>query len=1100
MNKYFVRLVGLFLPSRFSLPHPQFSLIASKRFHGNLILSFWRRMEIPVMEGSGGRYRRGRGGSMGRHPRRGSHYRAGRGGGGGRGGRYREEHDEGRSQSGDRSPSDRPPPGLRGKEIGLWYKNKHRRMKAEGKEIVRKKDKSVKLKLESSLFDSIKDFVNSLKSKPPQHLVQKYKSMKREVKEEPNAKVKKEKKVKEERGSKIKEERGIKIKEERSDLVDYSRNEAPPRDKYSHIKESRFKTDFIRSITGNIEDNIDNSLSSRSRNVVRVPRIDEELKAELSRKRTYPSYQRMINFRRKLPSFKMQEEILDVVDKNQVIVISGETGCGKTTQVAQFILDDQIERGNGSKCRIICTQPRRISAISVAERVADERAEKIGESVGYQIRVEKILPRTRGSILFCTTGILLKFIVSDPALSDVSHIIIDEIHERDTISDFAITILKSILEKRRDLKLILMSATLNAERFSTYYDDCPKLEIPGFTFPVTEYYLEDVLQMTRYNPNNSKDRKKFTRKPNARKLKEYDDFIMPYIRHMQSTKQYDRKVLDYLRDPVIEEIDLDLIKSLVEFICYQVRKDGAILIFLPGLDKITALNKILTESGKFPPGKFLIIPLHSLLPTTQQKTVFDRPPAGVRKIVIATNIAETSITIDDIVYVIDSGKIKMKNFDVQNNITTLQAEWVSLANARQRRGRAGRVQEGVCYHLYTKPREMMLADYQLPEMLRTRLEEVILQAKILQVGHIKPFLQKVLDPPNPAAIDLSLKMLVDMNALDDDESLTPLGHHLAQLPVDPQIGKMILMAALFNCVDPIFSVAASLGFKDAFVVPLNKENEVNVVRDSFDMGRKSDHLLMAEAFSQWERAEHDGYGWKFCSQNFLIRNILFLLRDMKEQFAGYLYDMKFLPSKDHKQEISNKNSNDIGLLRAIICAGLYPNVAIIRGSRKKNRGNPRQRGPKLFTVEDGKVELHPRSVNQRCDAFESNYLMYHLKLKSTGIFVHDSTMVHPLPLFFFGHSVNITEEDGKTVFELSHRVRFAIDPDAAKVILDLRMRLDWILEQKISNPGVIDWNLDTEEVLVLGCIAQLISHENSDLMDDEFGGGSDFSDSDIDNI
>ncbi|RZF45115.1 hypothetical protein LSTR_LSTR016997 [Laodelphax striatellus] len=212
----------------------------------------------------------------------------------------------------------------------------------------------------------------------------------------------------------------------------------------------------------------------------------------------------------------------------------------------------------------------------------------------------RILPRARGSILFCTTGILLKFIVSDPALSEVSHIIIDEIHERDTVSDFAITILKSILEKRKDLKLILMRATLNAERFSTYYNNCPKLEIPGFTFPVKEYYLEDVLQMTRFNPDNSKERKNFGRRPKAKEIKEYEEFIMPFIRHLQSTKKYDRRVLDYLANPAIEEINLDLITSLVEFICYEVKKDGAILIFLPGLDKITALNKLLAESGKFP--------------------------------------------------------------------------------------------------------------------------------------------------------------------------------------------------------------------------------------------------------------------------------------------------------------------------------------------------------------------------------------------------------------------------------------------------------------------------------------------------------------------
>ncbi len=192
---------------------------------------------------------------------------------------------------------------------------------------------------------------------------------------------------------------------------------------------------------------------------------------------------------------------------------------------------------------------------------------------------------------------------------------------------------------------------------------------------------------------------------------------------------------------------------------------------------------------------------------------------------IATNIAETSITIDDIVYVVDCGKIKMSNFDVEANIATLKPEWCSLANSRQRRGRAGRVQPGVCYHLYCKGREMTFADYMLPEMLRKRLEEVILQIKVLRLGKVEPFFAKVMDPPDPKAVRLSLELLRQINALDDtdgSEILTPLGFHLAQLPMDPQTGKMILLGAIFSCLDPVLSVAASLSFKDAFVIPLGK--------------------------------------------------------------------------------------------------------------------------------------------------------------------------------------------------------------------------------------------------------------------------------------
>ncbi|KAG0721052.1 ATP-dependent RNA helicase DHX36 [Chionoecetes opilio] len=202
----------------------------------------------------------------------------------------------------------------------------------------------------------------------------------------------------------------------------------------------------------------------------------------------------MLEVRKKLPSYKMRDEIVDTIRNNQVVVLSGETGCGKTTQVAQFLLEDAVASGEGSVCRIVCTQPRRISAISVAQRVADERGEKIGKSVGYQIRLETVQPRVEGSILFCTTGIVLQWLQRDPLLSQVSHLVLDEIHERDMVSDFLICIAKDLIKVRPDMKVILMSATLNADQFSAYFGGCPMIHIPGFTYPVKEYYLEDVIE------------------------------------------------------------------------------------------------------------------------------------------------------------------------------------------------------------------------------------------------------------------------------------------------------------------------------------------------------------------------------------------------------------------------------------------------------------------------------------------------------------------------------------------------------------------------------------------------------------------------------
>lgn len=333
------------------------------------------------------------------------------------------------------------------------------------------------------------------------------------------------------------------------------------------------------------------------------------------------------------------------------------------------------------------------------------------------------------------------------------------------------------------------------------------------------------------------------------------------------------------------------------------------------------------ESGKFPKGTYLILPLHSQMPTVDQKQIFERPPNGIRKIILSTNIAETSITIDDVVFVIDCGKIKINNFNLETKTQTLLPEWVSLANADQRKGRAGRVQPGVCFHLFTKARRMILDKYLKPEILRTRLEDVLLMMKILQLGKAEPFFARLLDPPDPAALAVSLDLLKRLNALDDSENLTPLGYHLGKLPVGPQMGKMLLMGAIFSCLNPILSVAAFLDFKDAFQLPLGKERIANEKKLQLSNGQQSDHLLFCEAMRRFESL--DNYDRRrFCWEYFLSQNTMNLLSNMKKQFMEYLYDLNFVPNTDPYCRQCNTNSNNFSLIKAIICAGLYPNVLI----------------------------------------------------------------------------------------------------------------------------------------------------------------------------
>ncbi|XP_032666503.1 ATP-dependent DNA/RNA helicase DHX36 [Odontomachus brunneus] len=850
--------------------------------------------------------------------------------------------------------------------------------------------------------------------------------------------------------------------------------------KYYHISDSQFKKKFLEIINGNIQCNLATAMNIPSK-LQKNSILDKALQTEFENKQNQSDYKNMLKFRSKLPAYQKKSEILQLIKDNQVVVISGETGCGKTTQIAQFILDDQLEAGEGSITRIACTQPRRISAISVAERVAAERAEKLGKSVGYQIRLEKAVPREQGSILFCTTGILLQLMKTDPALKNFSHVILDEIHERSTESDFIITLLKQVIPRRTDLKILLMSATLNSERFSDYYEKCPMIHIPGFTYPVEEFYLEDVLLFTRFKfpePKPEPVYRKYMKKSLGKKH-EFTDMIVPYIRQLTIEKKYPPYVVKQLQNSNSEDMSLELTEELVRYIC-ETKGPGAILIFLPGMMDILKLYKMMIKS-RYPDYKYVIYPLHSRMPTVDQKLIFQEPPNGVRKIIIATSIAETSITIEDVVYVIDCGKTKLGRFDVEKNIQTLEPEWVSLANAKQRRGRAGRVKSGECYHMYTRAREMTFDHYPLPEMLRTRLEEVILQIKMLQLGRAKEFLSSVMDPPNLKAIDLSLDLLRTLNALDEDENLTPLGYHLAHLPLDPRTGKMILWAALFSCVEPIFAIAASLTFKDAFYCPLGKEEEANEKKLELSMGQCSDHMALAEALRRFELAYQQGFASQFCRQYFLSYNTLRLLSEMKHDFARYLHEMKFLDSENPNDTNANRNSNNMALIKAIVCAGLYPNIAVVR--------RVTQNGVVGWTPEDGRVYTHPSSVNNKNRHFLSRYLTYFTKQRSTAIFLHDTTCVS-LPILLFARpNILIKREHGKCrISFFSDNIAF--ESDTAEVIKELHGTLNTLLEYKISHPATVSWS--SSEGQLLKAIIELVSQK-----DEEIGFGEDMSKEDV---
>ncbi|CAI9103779.1 OLC1v1002330C1 [Oldenlandia corymbosa var. corymbosa] len=844
------------------------------------------------------------------------------------------------------------------------------------------------------------------------------------------------------------------------------------------------------------------------------------LRNELENRKKMRKYQEMLKSRASLPVSKLKGEILQLLEKNNVLVVCGETGSGKTTQVPQFILDHMIEAGQGASCNIICTQPRRIAAISVAERVADERCESSPGAkdslVGYQVRLDSAR-NERTKLLFCTTGILLRMVLGNKDLDGISHVVVDEVHERSILGDFLLIVLKNLIEKQsaqstRKLKIILMSATVDSHLFSQYFGACPVITAEGRTHPVTTYFLEDIYEATDYRlASDSPAYLNYETMPNEKRnavgnrrgkknlvLSSWgdesllsEDLINPHYvpSNYTSFSEQTRKNLRKLNEEVI---DYDLLEDLICFIDKSY-PEGAVLIFLPGVAEIEMLLDKLSASRRFGgPASEWLLPLHSSISSEDQKKVFLRPPDNIRKVIIATNIAETSITIDDVVYVVDSGKHKENRYDPKKKLSSMVEDWVSKANARQRRGRAGRVKPGMCFSLYTKHRyEKLMRPYQIPEMLRMPLVELCLQIKLLSLGRIKPFLLKALEPPSEETIASAISLLYEVGAIEGEEQLTPLGYHLAKLPVDVLIGKMLIYGGIFGCLSPILSISAFLSYKSPFVYPKDEKQNMERARlallqdkiggenaSSNDNGQ-SDHILMMVAYRKWEKILHEDGGkaaQEFCRAYFLSSSVMFMIRDMRIQFATLLGDIGLIniPRKyeierrreqkfdnwlSDASQVFNAYANSWSIVKAIVCAGLYPNVAtseesIVRSALglQKNSASASD-GHNLWYDGRREVHIHPSSINFSVKKFQYPFLVFLEKVETNKVFLRDTTVVSPYSILLFGGKINVHHQT--RLVSIDDWLKLAAPAQTAVLFKELRSTLDSILKGLISKPQAV---------------------------------------------
>ncbi|KAF5375029.1 hypothetical protein D9758_000280 [Tetrapyrgos nigripes] len=714
-----------------------------------------------------------------------------------------------------------------------------------------------------------------------------------------------------------------------------------------------------------------------------IARKSEQLLKTRNQYLSDPKLETMRNTRMALPVYSRAEDVLAAIRENEVTILMAATGSGKTTQVPQLILDSFIEQGKGAACNVLCTQPRRLAALSVADRVANERGEPLGKTIGYQVRFESKLPEEHGSVTFCTTGVFLKRLQSALGeqrgnLDDITHVVIDEVHERDVDTDLLLVVLKRILAERKarnkPLKVVLMSATIDSTLFRTYFPDdagqpAKVVEVPGRTFPVKRHFMEDFVPQLAAGPS---------------KWVFQDESVVKYVVRELGVQALPRGVslgrVDPARVAADPDTEVDIPYPLIAATIAHALKSsdsGHVLTFLAGWDDIIAVQKILqAPEGSFginfsDTSKYSIHLLHSTIPLAEQQVIFSPPPPGVRRIILATNIAETSVTIPDVVYVVDSARLKEQRYDPEKHMSSLVSAWVGSSNLNQRAGRAGRHRPGEYFGVLSKDHASKLHAYQTVEMMRVDLSNVAMHVKALNFPGmtVEEVLAEAIEPPPPERVAVAMKDLQMVGALDDHKELTALGRVLLQLPVDVQVGRLVLYGSFFRCLDQALTLAALLTNRDPFVSPMHLKNEASKVKTSWcPAGFKSDALAALQAYNAWDAIQSRGEyitANRFCVDNFLAKPTLLMIQKIKTHILQSLYTAGVIDvsaggavaedfSSGRRMSIPpelNINGDSFPLLTALIAIASQPKFAVKTSERI------------LRTSQDRVTMIHPSSVN-----------------------------------------------------------------------------------------------------------------------------------------